>query len=49
MQFNHWDLGHRNRGDIVVVNISGNAANVRLLDSSNFQNYLDAGIITTAG
>ena len=39
MQFNHWDLGHRNRGDIVVVNISGNAANVRLLDSSNFQNY----------
>ena len=39
MQFNHWNLGHQNRGDIVVVNISGSAANVRLLDSTNFQNY----------
>ena len=39
MQFNHWNLGYQNQGDIVVVNISGNAANVRLLDSTNFQNY----------
>ena len=39
MRFNHWNLGHRNRGDVVVVTISGNAANVRLLDSSNFQSY----------
>ena len=39
MQFNHWNLGHQNQGDVVVVNISGNAANVRLLDSTNFQNY----------
>ena len=39
MQFNHWNLGHRNQGDVVVVNISGKAANVRLLDSANFQNY----------
>ena len=39
MRFNHWNLGHRNQGDIVVVTISGNAANVRLLDSTNFQNY----------
>ena len=39
MQFNHWNLGHRSQGDVVVVNISGNAANVRLLDSTNFQNY----------
>ena len=39
MRFNYWNLGHRNQGDIVVVTISGNAANVRLLDSTNFQNY----------
>ena len=39
MRFNHWSLGHRNQGDIIVVTISGNAANVRLLDSTNFQNY----------
>ena len=39
MRFNHWNLGHRGRGDVVVVTISGNAANVRLLDSSNFQSY----------
>ena len=39
MRFNHWNLGHRDGGDVVVVNLSGNAANVRLLDSSNFQSY----------
>ena len=39
MRFNHWSLGHRESGDVVVVNLSGNAANVRLLDSSNFQSY----------
>ena len=39
MRFNHWDLGHREGGDVVVVDLSGNAANVRLLDSANFQSY----------
>ena len=39
MRFNHWNLGHRDGGDVVVVDLSGNAANVRLLDSSNFQSY----------
>ena len=39
MRFNHWNIGHREGGDVVVVNLSGNAANVRLLDSSNFQSY----------
>ena len=33
------DLGHRERGDVVEVTLSGNAANVRLLDSSNYQAY----------
>ena len=37
MKFQHWDLGQRTGGEIVEVTLSGNAANVRLLDSSNFQ------------
>jgi hypothetical protein len=36
-KFLHTDLGHRHRGDVVEVTLSGSAANVRLLDSSNFQ------------
>lgn len=39
MQFVHHDLGFRNSGEIVEVNLSGNAANVRLMDSSNFNSY----------
>lgn len=39
MQFVHHDLGQRTRGEIVEVTLSGNAANVRLMDSSNFQSY----------
>lgn len=37
--FIHSDLGFRQAGDVVEVTLSGNAANVRLLDSSNFQSY----------
>jgi hypothetical protein len=37
--FIHTDLGYQKRGDIVEVVLSGSAANVRLLDSSNFQRY----------
>lgn len=39
MKFNYWDLGQRSRGEIVEVQLSGNAANVRLLDSSNYHAY----------
>ncbi len=39
MQFTHYDLGNLRGGEIVEVTISGSAANVRLMDSSNFQNY----------
>ena len=39
MQFQHYNLGYVQAGDIVEVSLQGNAANVRLLDSSNFQNY----------
>lgn len=37
--FIHSDLGFRHTGDVVEVTLSGSAANVRLLDSSNFSNY----------
>ena len=39
MGFNHYDLGHRKMGEIVEITLSGNAANVRLLDSSNINSY----------
>lgn len=38
-KFLHTDLGHRQRGDVIEVTLAGSAANVRLLDSSNFQRY----------
>ena len=38
MQFIKHDLGQRTSGEIVEVTLSS-AANVRLMDSSNFQNY----------
>ena len=39
MQFTHYDLGNLSKGQIVEISLSGSAANVRLMDSSNFQNY----------
>lgn len=39
MNFSHYDLGHIERGSIVVVTLQGSAANVRLMDSSNFSSY----------
>ena len=39
MQFIKHDLGHRAGGEVVEVILKGNAANVRLMDSSNFQYY----------
>lgn len=38
-QFVHHDLGHRRGGEIVEITLSGNSANVRLMDSSNFSSY----------
>lgn len=38
MKFIHTDLGYRQRGDRVEVTLSS-GANVRLMDSSNFQSY----------
>ena len=39
MKFTHYDLGNKRSGEIVEVTLSGSAANVRLMDSSNFNNY----------
>lgn len=39
MKFIHYDLGYRERGEVVEVSLSGSAANVRLMDSSNFSSY----------
>ena len=38
-RFIHYDLGHCERGEVAEVTLSGNAANVRLLGSSNFSAY----------
>lgn len=38
MQFIHNDLGQRKRGEIVEITLTS-GANVRLMDSSNFNNY----------
>ena len=39
MEFTHYDLRYQSRGTAVKVTLSGSAANVRLLDNSNFQKY----------
>ena len=39
MKYNYYKFGHKQRGDVVEVTLSGSAANVRLLDSTNYQNY----------
>lgn len=39
MKYLVWDLKQLNRGQRVKVTLSGNAANVRLMDSSNYSNY----------
>ena len=39
MKFTHYKLGHVARGTVVEVILEGSAANVRLMDQSNFSNY----------
>jgi hypothetical protein len=39
MNYQSYDLGYRKRGEIAQITIQGNAANVKLMDSSNFQSY----------
>ncbi len=39
MDYNYYKLGNQQRGNVVEVTLSGSAANVRLLDSTNYQHY----------
>jgi Domain of unknown function (DUF1883)./TIR domain. len=39
MKYQSYDLGHMKRGERVKVTLKGNAANVRIVDSTNFNNY----------
>ena len=39
MQFTHYKLGHVAGDSVVEVTLQGSAANVRLMDQSNFNNY----------
>lgn len=39
MEYRYWDLRQLPRGAVVQINLIGNAANVFLVDSSNFQAY----------
>jgi len=39
MKYQVYDLGQLKTGQRVKVTLSGSAANVRLMDSSNYQNY----------
>ncbi|WP_029116871.1 DUF1883 domain-containing protein [Mycobacterium sp. URHB0044] len=39
MNYNYWDLGQQPEGAVVRVELEGNAANVRLLDSSNYRSF----------
>lgn len=39
MNFTHYDLGNLDKGRIVEITLQGSAANVQLLDGTNFSNY----------
>ena len=39
MKFIQHDLGYRRNGEMVEIALSGNAVNVRLMDSSNLGSY----------
>jgi Domain of unknown function (DUF1883)/TIR domain len=39
VQFSHFDLGRQRRGSVITITLSGSAANVRLLDDTNFRSY----------
>lgn len=39
MNYTHYDLGQKRGGEIIEVTLQGSAANVRLMDSTNFNSY----------
>jgi hypothetical protein len=49
MRYSYYDLGHQARGSKVVVQLSGSAANVLLLDPTNFARYRAADAFSYRG
>jgi len=43
MDFASSDLGHQNAGTVVRVALEGNAANVKLMDATNYSSYQAGG------
>jgi hypothetical protein len=43
VNFTHYGLGALSGGETAIVNLSGTAANVRLMDSANFSAYRAGG------
>ncbi|WP_368872277.1 DUF1883 domain-containing protein [Proteus terrae] len=39
MQYQHYNLRSLNAGQVVEISLSGNAANVKLMDANNFHSY----------
>jgi len=39
MEYHYWDLGQLQRGAVVRVSLSGNAANIRLVDHANYRAF----------
>lgn len=39
MQYQHYSLNNLDAGQIVEIHLSGNAANVKLMDNNNFHSY----------
>ncbi|CAI1006833.1 MULTISPECIES: DUF1883 domain-containing protein [Enterobacterales] len=39
MNFQHYSLNHRHKGDVVEISLQGNAANIRVMDDINFHRY----------
>jgi len=43
MKFQEYDLGQLEEGKVIEVILQGNSANVKLMNSLNFQNYKRGG------
>jgi len=43
MDYTIYDLGEKKKGEIVEVDLQGSAANLRLMDASNYQSFRNGG------
>lgn len=49
MEFQQYDLGYKSGGEVYQITLRGSAANVQLMDSSNFQSYQRGGRYEAVG